>query len=688
MKVIALLLSVSTIAPGLCAELSDSLVPAPQAETPCQLNEVVVTDRGARHRVESHRLGAEKLELEKFTQLPQLFGERDIIKSITLMPGVHSEGDGGGGFEVRGGNSSQNLVMLDGMTLYNPSHVLGIFSIFNSDAVNRATLFKGPIPASYGEAISSVLDAGLASGDMERIHGAATVGLLAAKMKLSGPVVADKLSAAFTARRSYLDMFLKLSDDYKSTVLNFYDVTGKLRFTPSSDDMIDFSFISSHDNMAIRSTMGMEWGNLAGALCWTHHASDALRTTTTLSATDYRPVMWMSILNSSQKLREGIRNFNFTERMDYAAACGHNLQFGFRSEYLSVKSGEFEINNSNETEIRYGWQNAVWVNHDASLGQRWALESGIRFSFFNALGHHEYKSIFDSEPLYANKLHFDTEFRINVSYKLNSRHTLKLGIGDVTQNLHAIRSSTTSFPFDRYALTSATLLPERSFQLGLGYSGMTDDGAFDWSAELYHRNSKNVYDYKDGMTMFSSVNLESIILGGKGRSYGAEFMVRKNTGHLTGWISYTISKTQTKIDGINSGLWYDATNDRRHDFNITGIYNFSKAWSLAASWVYTSGTPLTAPDVKYQLDGTTCYYYSRRNAYRTPATHHLDVTANYVKSSGKITHELSFGFYNIYGHYNPYAIYFEDDDSKPSGTRAVQQSLYGIIPSISYTLKF
>lgn len=680
-KVIAMFGLMATVAVGNAQETSDSV----NVEN---LKEVVVVSRSAQQRLESNRLGAEKLEMTKLNKLPQLFGEKDIIKTITLMPGVHSEGDGAGGFEVRGGTASQNLVTLDGMTLYNPSHVLGIFSTFNSDAINRATLFKGPIPASYGEAVSSVLDAGLATGNMQQYHASATVGLLAAKVKVEGPIVKDKLSFAVSGRRSYLDLFLKMDPEYKSTVLNFYDVTAKLRYKPTSNDIIDFSFIYARDNMALKDLMGMNWGNMAGGINWFRNQGDNLKFTTTASVTEYNPTMWMSVINVDQKLHQYIRNLNLNEKIDYTVNDNHALEFGLRSEILEVQSGEFSINNVRNREVRSGWQNALWVNYTGTFNNHWSAETGIRFSFFDALKWHKFESSMGGNPKFGNKLHFDTEFRINVKYNINANHNIKFGIGDVTQNLHAVRSSSTSMPNDRYALSSATIKPERSFQLGLGYTGMTEDGAYDWSAELYHRQSKNVYDYKDGMAMYSGIDLESIILGGEGRSYGAELMFRKNTGKLTGWVSYTISKTETRIDGINNGKWYDATNDRRHDFCITAIYNFNKKWNVSAAWVYSTGTPLTAPEVKYQLDGTTCYYYGQRNGYRTPDTHHLDIAANYTKVGKKVTHEVSFGFYNVYNRYNPYVIYFEEDSSKPSGSRAVMQSLYGIIPSVSYTIKF
>lgn len=257
-----------------------------------------------------------------------------------------------------------------------------------------------------------------------------------------------------------------------------------------------------------------------------------------------------------------------------------------------------------------------------------------------------------------------------------------------SQDIHGIRATMTTFPFDRYALTSDYVKPELTWQYSAGYAGMTTDGSWDWSAEAYYKSLKNIYDYRDGVTMFSRINLESLILGGKGRSYGLELMLRKNFGRLTGWISYTLSKTETQIPGINEGNWYKASNDRRNDIAVVAMYRFSDRWTASASWTFSSGRPLTAPDEKYEIDGTTCYYYSSRNSYMTPASHRLDLSATYTRIGKRTTSILSFGIFNAYAHYSPFVIYFEDDPSKPSGTRAVQQSLFGIVPSISYTIKF
>lgn len=658
---------------------------------PEQLEEVVVTSHSARQRMARISLGVENIELSSVAKMPMLFGENDIIKSIALLPGVRSEGDGSGGFEVRGGNSSQNLIVLDGITLYNPSHVMGIFSTFNDKALARATLHKGPVPPAFGGATASVLETSLAPGAMDSYHASATIGILAAKIMASGPIVRDKASFAVTARRSYVDAFLQMVPKYRGTVMNFYDVTAKLRFIPRRGDYLDLAFDIGHDNMAVKRVMGMYWGNLGASLNWRARATENVSFTTTAAYTNYAPKMTMAVMSFDQTLKEFIHNISINEKVDIALGEAHSLEFGLRSELLRVKSAEVEVSGNIEREIRSGWQNAVWTNYEAELGRRFALSAGMRFVIFSSLGgrrFHAFASSSEVSPDFSTKTYLSPEPRVSFKYNLSTEHNLKIGYGLTTQNIHSIRSSSTSFPFDRYALTSANVKPERASQYGAGYSGMTADGAFDWSVEGYWKSLKNVYDYADGRTMFSRINLESIILGGEGRSMGLEFMARKNTGRLTGWISYTLSKTQTRIDGINEGRWYDASNDRRQDLSVTAIYSFNDRWSLTGSWIYSTGQPLTAPDVKYQLDGTTVYYYSERNGYRTPPIHRLDLSATCSRQGRHFNTQWAFGLYNTYCRYNPYIIYFEDDPSQPSGTRAVQMALFGLIPFVSYTIQF
>ena len=656
-----------------------------------KLDELTVTGNSARQRIGNTRIGAERLELSQLSRLPSFGGENDIIKSISLLPGVRSEGDGGGGFEVRGGSAYQNLVLLDAISLYNPSHVMGIFSTFNDDALGGATLFKGPVPSYYGDATSSVLETTLMPGDMESYHGSFTVGILAAKLKAEGPIVKDKLSFAVTARRSYVDAFLKMVPQYRSTVMNFYDVTAKVRFRPTQTHMVDASFFISHDNMAISDLMGLYWGNLGASVNWTARASDKLTFTTTVSLTHFEPKMEMDIMDLRQTMWTYIHNYSLCEKIHWQATEDHSLDFGARSELLQVKSGEWKLNFMTEKEIRSLIDNAFWLDYNGRFAGRLDLTAGIRLNVASALSaprFHKFSSSLGKPNQFDSKTYAGVEPRVNLKYSISDLHNLKAGIGSASQNLHAIRSTSTSFPFDRYALTSAAVKPERAMQYAVGYAGMTESGAFDWSAEAYYRDINNVYDFKDGKTSFSDIVLEDIILGGKGRSYGLELMLRKNTGRLTGWVAYTLSHTQTRIPGINGGRWYDASNDRRHDIAVTAIFRINDRWNLSGSWIFLSGQPLTVPDVKYEVAGETCYYYSKRNAYKAPPTHRLDLSATYTHVGPKFTYEWAFGIYNAYCRYNPYVVYFRNDPDSPSETQAISQAMYGIVPSVSYTLSF
>lgn len=654
-----------------------------------ELQEVVITDQSARTRVNSMS-GSETLELSKLALTPQMFGENDLIKSITLLPGVHSEAEGAGGFEVRGGNAYQNLVTMDGMTLYNPAHMMGIFSTFNEDALSRAVLHKGPVPSFLGGASSSVLETHMKPGDLENYLFSATIGILNAKIAAEGPIFKDKLSFAVAARRSYVDAFLNIIPKYKGTVMNFYDINTKLRYDIDASNVIDVSFFTSRDNLAVKDVMDIHWGNLALGVNWSA-TSGNWRFTTTASGTLYTTDMGSSIMDSDQKLNEHIKSLSLNERVSYHISENQELEFGYRSEILNVKSGEMSSGSFLQKDIRSGIENALWAAYEGEFLSHIKVSAGMRgslFSVISAPAFHSFEAFDEPAPDFSSKNYFSIEPRINFKYLIGECHNINAGYSVTTQNIHGIRATMTTFPFDRYALTSAVVKPERSHQFTGGYSGMTTDGSWDWSADLYYKRLRNVYDYKDGVNMFSRINLESIILGGEGKSYGLELMVRKNFGKLTGWVSYTLSKTLTRIAGINDDKWYAASNDRRNDVNVVALYQFNDRWTASASWTFSSGRPLTAPDEKYEIDGTTCYYYSQRNSYKTPPSHRLDLSATYTRIGKKATSILSFGIYNAYAHYSPFIIYFEDDPTKPSGTRAVQQSLFGIVPSVSYTIKF
>ena len=430
------------------------------------LGEVVVTSYAARNRMSAIQIGSERLELSRLASTPAMFGENDIVKSVALMPGVHAEGEGAGGFEVRGGTSAQNLVTLDGATLYNPTHVLGIFSSFNDNALGRATLFKGPFPASYGDAVAGILDTSLAPGDMSAYHGSATIGLLAAKVKAEGPVLKDKLSFLVTARRSYVDMFLKMIPQYRDTEMNFYDITAKLRWIPRSGEILDISFIGGRDNMGITDLMDMRWGNVAGSVSWHVNRSDRWRFSTVAAVTDYTTRMGVDLMRMDQSLREFIRDLSISEKISCAISDIHMIEMGARSEFFNVQSGEFEFNGSSKRDIRSLWENAVWVGYKGDFN-RFDVDGGVRLVASSALAGSRFNTFDDAvepAPDFSGKTYFNVEPRLSVKYDVAATHGIKAGVGIATQNIHGIRSSATTFPFDRYALVSASVSPVRAIQ--------------------------------------------------------------------------------------------------------------------------------------------------------------------------------------------------------------------------------
>lgn len=679
----ALTLSVATLTPAL-------LQAKEKKDTITNLEEIVITEQSARQRIANARLGSETLDLKLMNAAPVLFGEADIVKTLALMPGVRAENEGMGGFEVRGGSSYENLISLDGMTLYNPSHMMGIFSTFNNDAIGHAVLHKGPIPANFGGAASSVLETSVKPGDMTRYHGTATIGLLSSKAAFEGPLVKDKLSLAVAARRSYADLVIGLHPDYKDNKGYFYDVNAKLRWKIGRGNTLDISGFRASDNNDMSGLMYIKWGNSAGNLNWNLRASDNLSFITNASATHYDADLSQTLMDMKQRVVMYIHDYSATERAIWNLSNNHTLEFGARTGYYGVQSGEMQVNSQTLRQRRAAWENAVWMAFDARVAPRISVSAGLRFSSFNSLNgkYSEFVSPDEPMPDHSFKRYQSLEPRMSAKYELSELHNIKAGYSITTQPLHFLRTSFSSFPFDRVAISSPSVKQEKAYQYSASYAGMVEDGAWDWSIEGYYKNLENVYDYRDGYSVFSRVNLESIILAGKGRSYGLEVILRRNIGRFTGWVAYTLSKTESKIAGINNDEWYRASNDRRHDVSIVGACSVNDKWSLTGSWTYLSGKPLTAPAGKYLIDGQVCFYYSGRNTYQTPPSHRLDITATYSKTYKHFSSQLAFGVYNVYARQNPFIVYFESDPSNPDRIVAKQLSLFAFLPSVSYTIKF
>ncbi len=681
-----------TVVTSLCAQAQRDVIS--RVDT---LQEVTVTSRSALKRINEVQSGVEKVEIATLARVPALFGEKDIIKSIQLLPGVKSESDGSGGYQVRGGTSAQNLILLDGATVYNAGHLMGLFSTFNDEALANASLYKGLVPAQLGGGTSSVFDIDTRSGDMQRYHFSGTVGLLSAKVMAEGPIQSDKSSFLFAGRRSYLDIFLKSSKDYKDNTMNFYDANLRLNFRLSPQDMLSLTFFRGRDNMGIDDLMDMSWGNTTAAANWLHTFGDPLYANTQLTYSDFNDDVGIDLMNIHYTMAGYIRHLTLNHRQVWTPTKRHRVNYGLETTYLQLKSAEWDIDFLHQREKRNAWMNSLWVNEEWKLNDHLDLSAGARLHLFTVLGGSPYYQVDAKGNIVETltpgsgefvKTYADVEPRVSLKWAISQQHSVKIGYSRTSQDIHAIRGSSASMPFDRYTMTSNIVSPEQADQVAAGWTAITRDGAYDFSLEGYYKDIRNVYDYRDGKSFHSEIEIERLILGGKGRAYGLELAAHKNEGRLTGWLSYTLSWVENKIEGINGGEWYTAPNDRRHDLAVVGMYHLNDRWELSAAWRYNTGQALTAPSAKFEVDGHTYYYYAERNGYRAPAYHRLDLSATYSRQVGRTTQQWAFGLYNAYNRYNPYVITFENDDTKPSGTKTVQTSLFGIIPSVSFTIKF
>ena len=658
------------------------------------LQEVTVSSRSAQKRMDEVQIGVENIEVSSLAKMPSLFGERDFIKGIQLLPGIKSESEASGGYQVRGGKAAQNLILLDGATVYNVGHMMGLFSSFNDDAMMGASLYKGLLPAQLGGGTASVFDISTRSGSLTDYHFGGTISLLSAKVVAEGPIKEGRSSFLVAGRRSYLDIFLKATDKYRNNTRRFYDANLRLNFRLGIKDVLSLSFFRGHDNLGLDDMMRMEWGNTTATANWLHTFNDHHYANTQLIYSDFVSDVGIDVLNTYYTMRGFIRHATLRHQQSVKMQK-HRLVYGFESTYLQLMSAEWNINLLHQREKRNAWTNALWLNDEWQLAPGWQMSAGLRFRTFSALGGAPYYQL-DSDGNITEtinkdgfvKTYADVEPRLSVKWTLSPQHSLKFGYSRTSQDIHAVSGSSMSMPFDRYTMTSNIVKPEEADQVAIGWVGMTPGGDYDCTVEGYFKSIRNVYDYRDGKTFHSEIEIERLLLGGKGRAYGMEFCLRKNTGRLTGWLSYTLSWSENKIDGINGNRWYTASNDRRHDLVLVGVYQLSPSWELSGVWRYNTGQALTAPSAKYDLIGTTYYYYNERNGYRAPACHRLDLSANYSKKTARFTRTWSFGIYNVYNRYNPFMIRFVNDDKSPTGTVCEKTALFGIVPSVSFTLKY
>lgn len=669
-----------------------------------QLQEVVVM-AAKNNNVSKPLMGVQKLSISEIKDLPVLFGEKDILKTIQLLPGVQSGGDGNSGFYVRGGGTDQNLILLDEATVYNPSHLLGFFSTFNSDAIKDVTLYKGAMPAEYGGRLSSVLDVKMNDGNNKDYHASGGIGLISSRLNVEGPIEKDNGSFIVSARRTYADLFLKLSSDTNTnrSSLYFYDINAKANYKLGKKDHIYLSGYFGKDKLGQGNTFGIDYGNTTATLRWNHIFSSRMFSNTSLIYSKYDYNIKVNSGNNNIGITSYIRDYHFKEDMQYYANANNKINFGIDITHHTTSPGVISATQSSSfnpisIQNKHALESAAYISHDLSLSDKLNINYGLRANNFAVLGPGNFYTYdkngnpIDSAAYASGKLvksYFNLEPRFSASFKLNSSSSVKLSYTRTTQNLHLLSNSTSANPTDVWIPSSNNVSPEIADQVSAGYYRNFRDNQYEFSSEIYYRDLQNQIDYKNGAQLIANTNVETQIIFGKGRAYGLELFLKKKYGKLNGWISYTLSKTERKFEGVNNFSWYPANQDRTHNISVVGIYKLNKKWTLSADFVYYTGNAITWPSGKYQVNGQIAFLYTERNGYRMPAYHRLDIGATLQgKKMKKFDSNWNFSIYNLYGRENPYSISFQQDPGNPTKTQAVQYALFRWVPSVTYNFKF
>ena len=666
------------------------------------LGEIVISGQRKDENITRTNMGVQKLNTNEIKSIPVFFGENDVLKTIQLLPGIKPAGEGSSGFNVRGGSSDQNLILLDEATVFNASHLMGFFSVFNSDAIKDITVYKGNEPAEYGGRLSSVLDIRMKDGNDQNLKVSGGIGLISSRINIEGPIVKDKGSFMITGRRTYADLFLKLSSDTakNQTRLFFYDLNAKASYRLNSNNRIYLSGYFGKDQISLKNTFGINWGNVSGTLRWNHLFSDKLFSNTSLIFSNYDYKIYIN--NGNQlNIVSRIQDYGIKQDLQLYIRTNSTLKFGFNSIYHKIIPGvitsDTKVDLKNLTN-KYDWENSFYLSHQYRISEKIGFEYGSRLTLFSALGPGNYYTydvngkttkVDNYQSGQFIKTYLNLEPRLTIDFRFNPESSLKASASRNVQNLHLLSNSTSGNPTDLWIPSSNNVKPELADQVSMGYYRNFKSNTYEFSVETYYKSLENQIDYKNGAELMFNENVESQILFGVGRAYGLEFFLKKNLGRFNGWISYTLSRTERKFDAINGGSYFPAKQDRKHDISVVGIYELSKIWTLSATWVYYTGNAVTYPTGKYAIEGKTIFLYSDRNANRMPAYHRLDLGATWVrKKSERFESSWNFSLYNAYGHENAYMITFRDSKSDPTKTEAVQTTLFKIIPSVTYNFKF
>jgi hypothetical protein len=686
------------------------------------IDEVVVTAEAADKNVSELEMSVNKMDIQTIKKMPSLLGEIEILRSIQLLPGVSSVGEGASGFNVRGGSIDQNLVLLDEAPVFNSSHLFGFFSVFNPDAVKDVKLYKGGIPARYGGRLSSILDVRMKEGNSKSLAINGGVGLIFSRLSVEAPIVKDKSSFIVAGRRSYIDVLAGpfLQDGLDGSVLNFYDLTLKTNYNLNEKNRFYLSGYFGRDNFGFGEQAGFNWGNSTGTLRWNHLFSDKLFSNVTLFYSDYKYQIAFGDDSANRfDWDASIDNYSVKPEFTYFVNPENIIRFGGQIIGYTFDPGRaMGVSEGETTDIsldsKYAIESSVFVENEQELGDNISLNYGLRYSHFNYTGAGRAYEFGDaplgerrpvasvSEPFgqwesivsYGN-----FEPRFSMKYQLNSNNSFKLSYNRTTQYIHLISNTTASTPVDVWTPSTNNIKPQTADQVALGFFKNLKNNTYELTTEVYYKNMNNLVEYIDGADLILNEFLEGDLLAGDGRAYGLEFMLKKTKGKFYGWLSYTLAKTERQVEGINRGEWFPARFDQRHNLSITSFYDAGKRWTFSANFAFISGTPTTFPTSRFEQQGLVIPHNGNdvRNNVNIPVYHRLDLGATLKgkdRPGKKWKGEWVFSIYNVYSKRNPFSIFFRQNQKRiapgqPTSTDAVQLSVIGnFIPSISYNFKF
>ncbi|MFV8226647.1 TonB-dependent receptor [Christiangramia aquimixticola] len=686
------------------------------------LEEIVITNNNEALSIKKPEMSVNRLSVNTMKKLPVVFGEVDVVRSLLLLPGVSNAGEGSSGFNVRGGAVDQNLILLDEATIYNSSHLFGLFSVFNPDAIKDIKLYKGGIPSEYGGRVSSVLDIYQRDGNSKETKVQGGIGAISSRLLAEGPVIADKGSFLIAGRSSYAHLFLKLTDNENSAY--FFDLNTKLSYKLDDSNKILLSGYFGRDVFNISQNFENTYGNAVMNFRWNHIFSENVFSNLSAIYSDYYYGLSLNFVGFNWD--SGIRNLNLKYDFNHYLNDSFQLKYGLQSTYYKFNPGEIEpINEESginyfKLNNKYAFENGVYISAEHKISKSISAEYGLRLSNFIRMGQNEVSSYENDQPvkydanrdIYSEaevistqnysrgkvlKSYYNLEPRISLAYSFSEDQSVKLSYNRMAQYLHLISNTSSPTPLDVWTPSGPYLKPQLLDQFAAGYYRNIQEGNYSLEVESFYKKIKNRLDYIDGANLIANNNVESIVLNGESRAYGLELLIRKNTGKLNGWIAYTLSRSEQRTPGrnalepgINNGLWYHTNYDKTHDFTLTTSYDLNKKWDLNANFIFQTGLATTFPNAQYEYEGITIPVYGDRNGDRLPDYHRLDIAAIFTPGKRKNRNwesSWNFGIYNVYNRQNAYSISFRGN-SETNTNEAVRLTLFGIIPSITYNFKF